>query len=77
MEFPKATYFVKNENTLGFVYEAEQPNSFNVLAGKLQQDGDDWRAGFVALSPLDVLRPATQADFDAFRVSSVGHLPPA
>lgn len=67
------TYYVKNENTLGYIY-SEQPEFFNILAGKPQLGGDNWMDGFVAHGSSDKLRPATQADFDYFRVCSKGHI---
>lgn len=68
-----AAYFVKNENTLGFVY-SEQPEFFNILAGKPQIGGDDWMDGFVVISKSDNLRVATKEDFDHFRVCSKNHI---
>lgn len=66
-------YFVKNENTLGYVYD-EQPKLFGVLASKPQYGGDDWMNSPVMITPGDVMRKATIADFDYFRVSHVGHI---
>lgn len=68
----KAAYFVKGGHTLGFIYPA-QPQLFNILAGKPQLGGHDWKDGFVAYDPAD-LKPATRADFEYFRVCSKGHL---
>jgi hypothetical protein len=70
---PTPTYFVKNGNTLGYIY-AETPGSFEVLHGSVILGGDDWKNGSVALSPIDKLVPATLADFDKFRVCSKGHI---
>lgn len=74
MTLPVASFYVKNENTLGFVYHSEQPDLFNVLAGKPQIGGDDWRDGFVSLSSSDVLRAATEEDFAKFRVCSKNYM---
>lgn len=68
-----ATYFVKNENTLGYVYPA-QPEFFNIIAGKPQIGGDNWVDGFVAIGESDKLRVATKEDFDHFRVCSKNHI---
>lgn len=63
-----AAYVVVNENTLGYVYSS-RPDSLNILHGSIlrgavstAQDGSRY------LSPLDVVRPATIADFRAYSV---------
>lgn len=68
-----ANYFVKNENTLGYVFD-EQPNLFGVLAGKPQLGGDDCMNSPIMIMSCDKLRKATIADFDYYRVSHVGHI---
>lgn len=69
------TYYVLNENTLGLVRDA-RPGWFEVLHGSvLRGSTRDWKNGPFALGESDVLRPATKADFDAYRVSWKGHLP--
>lgn len=67
-------YYVKDGHTLGYI-DDRQPNSFGVLAGKPQLGGHDSLQGYVQVSRLDVLRPATLADFEFFRVSPKGHMP--
>lgn len=69
----KTTYHVLNEHTLGFVFSVTQ-NSFEVLAGKPQLGGHDWKNGSVAIGKNDVLRTATLDDFKYYRVSAVGHI---
>lgn len=72
--FPKPNYYIKDGHTLGFVY-GEQPHLFNILAGKPQLGGHDWKDGFVACDPaIDHLVPATVDDFHKFRVCPRGHL---
>lgn len=66
-------YFVKNENTLGYIFD-EQPSYFGVLASKPQHGGDDWMNSPVMVKASDKLREATQTDFDYYRVSSKGHI---
>lgn len=63
--------YVLNEHTLGFVFSAT-PDSFEVLAGKPQLGGHDWKNGSVAIGSRDVLRAATLDDFAFYRVSSTG-----
>lgn len=64
-------YYVKNENTLGYIFDA-QPTLFCVLASKPQHGGDDWRNGPRVIGSLDKVRRATASDFDYYRVQ----LPP-
>lgn len=70
---PVAKHFVLNEHTLGFVYD-EQPHDFWIHAGKPQLGGHDWKNGSAPIGALDVLRPATLADFEFYRVSPKGHI---
>lgn len=64
-------YVVLNEHTLGYIYSA-QPGWMGVLAGNIWKDG--YSHGAVPLLPgHDQIRPATVADFDAFRVSATGY----
>lgn len=66
------SYHVLNENTLCYLQEGS--SLYGVLAGKPQLGGHDWINGPVAVSSLDVLRPATLEDFDFYRVSPAGHI---
>jgi len=63
-----ARYFVRDEASLGYVDDA-QPDAFCPLASK--PDGPFWIDGAVACRG-SVLRPATFADFDAYRVEATG-----
>lgn len=58
-------YFVYEEHTLGFIRQDEAPNFFTPLAGQR-----DWRnGGFTVLDTEKAdLRPATEADFEKYRV---------
>lgn len=67
-------YVVKNENTLGYLL-ATNPPMMGVLAGSVLKGGHNPLNGPVLADPAsDNLRPATKADFEAFRVSAKGHL---
>ena len=76
MNMPTAHYFVLNGHTLGYTYEGNEP-WFNILhASVLRGSTFDRLSGPVPLGPRDVLVPATQADFDAFRcVPPRGYFP--
>lgn len=63
----RSTYHVKNGAVLGYIQPC-RPGWFNPLSGPVID------AGPVPISSLDALTPATQADFDKFRVCSKGHL---
>lgn len=70
MQTPKeyqAVYVVVNEHTLGFYYPA-QPNVLQVLRAYVRK-GAVWSYldGLKEIGDLDVLRPATLADFDEYR----------
>lgn len=69
----ETTYYVLNEHTLGFVFSVT-PNSFEVLTGKPQLGGHDWKDGSVAIGRTDFLRAATLADFQYYRVNPTGHI---
>jgi len=69
----KPSYFVMNENTLGYIFE-EQPQNFNILSSKPQKGGHDPMNGYVAIGSTDKLRTATAEDFEYYRVSTKGHL---
>jgi hypothetical protein len=71
----KPSYFVLNGHTLGYVYST-QPNTFGILhASILKGSTFDRLAGFAAISPgIDILKPATLADFAEFRVCPKGHI---
>lgn len=66
-------YVVLNEHTLGVMF-VRQSLWLEVLAGILWKGGHHWINGPVVLSPRrDQIRPATRADFDAFRVVAPTH----
>ena len=68
-------YIVVNENTLAYLHGTE--SSFaGVLAGSVIRGGHDPKNGVISISPRDAVRPATFADFDAYRVQPPGHLAP-
>ena len=69
-------YVVLNEHTLGYLQPAT-PNLLGVLAGSVLRGGHNPLNGPVYFSERDRIRPATHDDFDAYRVCSRGHLPPA
>ena len=60
---------VVNENTLGVKFYLAKNPYIQVLAGKR-----DWKNGCAYLSPTAKVRPATQADFEKYRVDSRGYL---
>lgn len=63
----RSTYFVWNEHSL--LYKIEGDPFYGVLSGSVLKGGADPLRGVV--SPMvDDLRPATEKDFDAFRVCS-------
>lgn len=70
---PRPSYFVMNENTLGYINPI-QPDAFCILHGSVLKGGHNWKNGPVTVSPLDVLRPATLSDFDEYRVRPEGHI---
>ncbi len=68
---------VINENTLGYMTNRTPRDWFStagVLAGNIFKGGADWKNGQISVLPIDQVRPATLKDFEAFRVSSRGHL---
>lgn len=67
------SYVVMNENALGLIRD-DRPNWLEVLAGSVLKGGPNPMDGPKPIGGLDVVRPATQADFDAFRVCSKYHL---
>lgn len=61
-------YVVKDEHTLGYIYDA-QPSWMGILAGSVLKGGHDSLGGPVhILAGYDKLRPATEQDFREFRV---------
>jgi hypothetical protein len=66
-----ATYYVLDEHTLGYVYDA-QPQVLGVLGSDVH--GIPWTQGLTWLLPSSNLRTATQEDFSKFRVHPAGHL---
>lgn len=74
---PQVKYVVINENTLGYYCQVVEGGAFDhiqVLAGKPQLGGRNWIDGYFMPSSLDKIRPATQKDFDYYRVCSKGHI---
>jgi hypothetical protein len=71
-------YLVLDEHTLGYI-DPRQPHVFGILhASVLRGSTFDRLAGFTLVQPgIHNLRPATLEDFEAFRVSSAGHLSPS
>lgn len=68
-------YLVKDENTLGFVYD-EQSKALWPLARihhAVTGLGRSWQEGLVVFDE-DQARPATLDDFERFRVCSKGYL---
>lgn len=71
----RSTYIVLNENALGYILP-DHPGWVNVLAGSVLKGGPNPLDGPVPIVPsLDRIRPATIADFEAFRVDPTGHRP--
>ena len=68
-----ADYFVVDENMLVFVFR-HQPTVASILASSVIRGALlGWKDG-TTYWPRSNHRPATQADFDTFKVSSKGHL---
>ena len=67
-------YHVLDEHTLGYI-DDRSPNYLGVLGSKITRGGHSWLNSPFWISPHSphTLRPATQADFDYFMVSSTGH----
>ena len=64
-----AKYFVKDENTLGIIYE-HSPRLLQVLHGSTIKGGHDWKNGPVSISEdRREVRPATREDFEAYRIA--------
>lgn len=67
-------YYVKNENTLGYVNDA-QPDVFGILHCSVLRGGThDRLEGYTYLLPSDNLRAAILKDFEDYRVSPKGHI---
>lgn len=66
-------YVVVNENCLGIIREGWL-DQVEVLAGSVIKRGPSPLNGPAPIGSLDHVRPATLADFEAFRVSPLGHL---
>lgn len=66
-------WVVLNEHTLGVIFNA-QSDMLDVVAGSVLRGGHDWKNGPVCPAPTDVVRAATQADFDFFRVQAPPNL---
>lgn len=62
------TYVVKDEHTLGYIYE-DYPQWMGVLHGSVLKGGHDWRNGNVFITDTCTIRPATPADFNEYRVT--------
>lgn len=58
-------YFVENENTLVYLMEN---GAYGVLAGSVIRGGRNWLDGWFPAACAGKMRPATLADFDAYRV---------
>jgi len=70
-------YVVLNEHTLGYV-QTPDTRIMGVLHGRVLRGGHDWKNGGVAVTPgIDLLRPATEEDFDAYRVMPPPNFRPA
>lgn len=69
----RCSYLVLNGHTLG--YRLGGSATLWPLAGSVLRGGHDPKNGPVAImAGVDTIRPATLADFKAYRVSPVGHL---
>ena len=66
-------YVVMNENLLGYLYKLNQYFYVGQLASSIIRGGPSYLDGPRPVSPLDQLRKATPADFEAYRVSSKGY----
>lgn len=70
-DLPASKYVVLNENTLGYRIQS-MPNWIGVLHGRVlggNPGWSEWSHGMVPiLPPLDVVREATLADFEEYRV---------
>lgn len=66
-------YVVVNENVLGVIREG-YPDWVEILVSSGLKGGPDWKYGIVHIGSLTQVRPATLADFEAFRLSPKGHL---
>jgi hypothetical protein len=65
----KVRYVVLDENTLGYI-NSEQPDVLGVLAASILRGAvHSWLDGPVAILQTKNIRPATVADFNAFRVA--------
>lgn len=64
---------VLGEHTLGYINPV-QPDWMGVLHGSVLKGGHDWKNGPVYVGGMgDQMRPATQADFEEYRVCSRGY----
>lgn len=59
-------YLVVNENTL--CYAQEGTVMLGVLTGSVLRGGRDWKNGAIFVAPSDKVRPATEEDFESYRV---------
>ena len=67
-------YYVLNDDTLGYI-DPQSPTYFSVLHASILRGATRLTGPFM-LSPLDTMRPASIADFEAYRVCHRGHLDP-
>lgn len=66
--------FVRNENTLGYMYRVDGgPLMFGVLVGSVLKGGLNPLNGSVFVSDADTYRKATKEDFKDYRVDSTNY----
>lgn len=63
-----AKYVVLNEHTLCYRIDGGHPSCLGILNGSVIRGGRSWLEGTVYTLPSDVIRHATSADFETFRV---------
>ena len=61
-------YIVISEHTIGYIREGMMKNFVGVLAGKPQLGGADPKNGMAVVGYGITYRPATEADFEFFRI---------
>jgi hypothetical protein len=63
-----AKYVVLNEHTLCYRIDGGHPSHLGILNGSVLRGGHSPLKGWVYTFATDVIRPATRADFETFRV---------